>query len=73
MKIFYAYRLIDSLFISSILNSLKYKKRGAEKAKAMVNVVKITIHKFLISSLFDSEIIQINTAVEPIKRSLDND
>ena len=61
------------LFISSILNSLRYKKRGAEKANAIVNVVNITIHRFLICNLFDSEIIQTNTAVEPIKRSLHKD
>ena len=39
----------------------------------MVNVVIITIHRFFISSRLDSEIIQIKTAVEPIKRSLDKD
>ena len=59
--------------ISSILNSLKNKNSGAEKAKAIVNVVKITIHKFFIFNRLDSEIIQTNTADEPIKRSLPRD
>ena len=62
-----------SKLISSILNSLKKRNRGAEKANAIVKVVKTTIHKFFISNLFDSDIIQIKVAEEPTRRSLDKD
>ena len=37
------------------------------------NVVKITTQRFFICNLIDSDIIHINTAEEPIKRSLDRD
>ena len=53
--------------------SLRRRNNGAEKANAMVNVDRITTHKFFICSLRASVKIQMVNAREETIKSLDND